>query len=39
MRDSLADLSKARKLLDYQPSYSLKAGIEEAMQWYWESLK
>ena len=39
VRDSLADLSKARKLLDYEPSHSLEAGIKEAMQWYWESLK
>ena len=39
VRDSLADLSKASKLLDYDPTYSLKAGIKEAMPWYWESLK
>lgn len=39
VRDSLADLSKARKFLDYEPTHSLKTGIKEAMQWYWESLK
>jgi len=39
VRDSLADLSKARKLLGYAPTHSLKAGIKEAMEWYWESLK
>ena len=39
VRDSLADLSKARQLLDYEPTHSLKKGIEEAMQWYWENLK
>jgi UDP-N-acetylglucosamine 4-epimerase len=39
VRDSLADISKARNLLGYEPTHSLKEGIDEAMAWYWESLK
>ena len=39
VRDSLADVSKAKTLLGYKPSYSLKAGIAEAIDWYWATLK
>lgn len=39
VRDSLADVSKAKELLGYKPEYSLRAGVEEAIAWYWESLK
>jgi len=39
VRDSLADISKAKKLLGYQPEYSLNEGIREAIDWYWQSLK
>ncbi len=39
VRDSLADVSKAKTLLEYTPSHSLKAGISEAIDWYWHSLK
>lgn len=39
VRDSLADISKAKKLLGYAPEYSLNNGIREAIDWYWQSLK
>lgn len=39
VRDSLADISKAKDLLGYRPGYSLKDGIREAIAWYWKSLK
>ncbi len=36
---SLASIDKGRKLLAYDPQYSIKAGLKEAIQWYWENLK
>ena len=36
---SLASIEKAKKLLNYNPIYSLKNGLQEATQWYWENLK
>ncbi|WP_379810580.1 SDR family oxidoreductase [Flavobacterium chuncheonense] len=36
---SLADISKAKLLLGYNPKYSLKEGLREAISWYWENLK
>ena len=36
---SLASIEKAKKLLDYNPTYSLKNGLQEATLWYWENLK
>ncbi len=39
VRHSLADISKARKLLGYEPSHHIDAGLEEAMSWYVEDLK
>src|SRR5690606_1434101 len=39
VRDSLADVTKAKTLLGYEPSHSLKAGIKEAIEWYWNTLK
>jgi UDP-N-acetylglucosamine 4-epimerase len=36
---SLASIEKAKNLLDYNPIYSLKKGLEEATLWYWENLK
>lgn len=36
VRHSLADISKARKLLGYDPEYDLKAGLEQAIAWYWK---
>lgn len=36
---SLASIDKARKLLNYNPRYSFKDGLKEAVTWYWENLK
>ena len=36
---SLASIEKAQRLLDYQPLYSLKEGLKEAIDWYYENLK
>lgn len=36
VRDSLADISKARELLGYRPSHSIREGLEEAIGWYLE---
>jgi UDP-N-acetylglucosamine 4-epimerase len=35
---SLASIDKARKLLKYNPEYSLQEGLQEAVKWYWENL-
>ena len=35
---SLASIDKARKLLGYNPRYSMKEGLREAVKWYWENL-
>ena len=34
VRHSQADISKARHLLGYEPSHSLKQGLDEALSWY-----
>ncbi|WP_129749358.1 SDR family oxidoreductase [Flavobacterium beibuense] len=36
---SLASIDKATKLLNYNPKYSLKNGLEVAVKWYWDNLK
>lgn len=36
---SLASVDKAKKLLNYNPKYSLKEGLKEAVEWYWKNLK
>lgn len=36
IQDSLASISKAKKLLGYNPKYSVKAGLDEAIDWYWQ---
>ncbi|MDD4428558.1 MAG: SDR family oxidoreductase [Paludibacter sp.] len=35
---SLASIDKAKELLGYQPKYSLREGLKEAVKWYWENL-
>ena len=35
---SHADISKAKKLLNYTPEFSLKEGLKESIDWYWENL-
>lgn len=34
VRDSLADISKAKKLLNYQPTITLANGLKLALDWY-----
>ena len=34
---SLADIQKAKNLLNYNPQYSLKQGIEESIVWYFQN--
>jgi UDP-N-acetylglucosamine 4-epimerase len=34
VRHSQADVSKARRLLCYEPSHTLKQGLDEALSWY-----
>jgi UDP-N-acetylglucosamine 4-epimerase len=36
---SLASIEKAKTLLGYDPQFSLKEGLQEAVNWYWENLK
>jgi UDP-N-acetylglucosamine 4-epimerase len=36
---SLASIDKAKQLLDYQPKYSMREGLKEAVAWYWKNLK
>lgn len=38
VRHSLADIRKAQQLLGYQPSHTISEGLDEAMDWYVESL-
>ena len=34
VRHSLADISKARNLLGYEPEYSVRTGLDKAARWY-----
>jgi len=34
VRHSLADISKARSLLGYEPTHRIDEGLAEAMEWY-----
>ncbi|MCV9931294.1 SDR family oxidoreductase [Flavobacterium sp. LS1R47] len=36
---SLASIDKAKKMLEYNPKYSLQEGLKEAVGWYWNNLK
>lgn len=36
---SLASIDKARKLLGYDPKYSVRDGLKEACGWYWKNLR
>ncbi len=38
VRHSLADISKAKKLLGYEPSHSIKQGMDLALDWYRENV-
>lgn len=35
---SLACVDKAKNLLGYDPQFSMKQGLKEAVKWYWENL-
>lgn len=36
---SLASIDKAKQLLGYEPTHDIRAGLKEAVKWYWENLK
>lgn len=36
---SLASIEKAKTLLGYDPQFSIKEGLKEAVKWYWNNLK
>ena len=36
---SLASIDKAKDLLNYEPKFSMKDGLKEAVAWYWKNLK
>ena len=36
---SLANVDKAKSLLGYDPQYSMREGLKEAIDWYWNNLK
>ena len=35
---SHASINKSKKLLNYNPQFSLKQGLKEAVKWYWKNL-
>lgn len=35
---SLACVDKAKQLLGYEPKFSMKKGLKEAVKWYWENI-
>lgn len=39
IRHSLADITKVRRLLGYNPEYKVRDGLRLAMSWYFEKLK
>jgi UDP-N-acetylglucosamine 4-epimerase len=38
VRASLADVERARKVLDYEPRYAIEDGLRQAVPWYVEQL-
>jgi UDP-N-acetylglucosamine 4-epimerase len=36
---SLASIEKAKKLLGYNPEFSIEQGLVEAVNWYWKNLR
>ncbi|HLR36375.1 MAG TPA: LPS biosynthesis protein WbpP, partial [Tissierellales bacterium] len=38
IKHSLADISKARKLLSYDPDWNFRDGFKEAINWYKENI-
>ena len=39
VRHSQASIDKAKKLLDYQPKYKISEGMDEAIDWYINSIQ
>jgi len=39
VRFSLADISKAARLLSFRPTYRIREGLEEALDWYISRLR
>ena len=37
-RRAVLKITKAKKLINYSPTYSVKAGLDEAAKWYIENL-
>lgn len=35
---SLASIEKAKSILDYNPLFNIKSGLDEATKWYWSNL-
>ncbi|WP_397300257.1 SDR family oxidoreductase [Nonlabens ulvanivorans] len=35
---SLASIDKAKRILNYQPQFNLRDGLDEAVDWYWSHL-
>jgi UDP-N-acetylglucosamine/UDP-N-acetylgalactosamine 4-epimerase len=35
---SLASIEKAKKLLGYNPHFSMQQGLQESVKWYWDNL-
>jgi len=38
VKHSLADISKARELIDYNPDFSVLQGLDQAAEWYFKNL-
>lgn len=36
---SLASIEKAQRLLGYNPQFSMRQGLKQAVEWYWQHLK
>lgn len=36
---SLASIEKAKQYLNYDPQYSMREGLKEAVNWYWKNIK
>lgn len=39
VKHSMADISKAKRLLGYEPEYNLELGMQNAISWYIQSIK
>lgn len=39
VQHSLASILKAKQLLGYNPTHSLKIGLKDAIDWYWKNLR